>query len=480
MFSTAFRRWLLLRLAMLADLCIFTASVLTAFWVSSFGSPARIIEFSRILHLQIKVIHFILFFITLIVWHLLFRLHRLYQSRRLDSGPEELIDILKAVSWGTAACIVLGRLFMISTVFTPVFIAAFWFSNAALSLLFRIGLRVTLITIRRNGKNLRFILMVGTNRKAYGFARMVEDKKGLGYRIVGYVDDTIYQQSEGISLLGTLKDFHSIIRDHVIDEVIITLPVKSHYEDIQNIIRLSEEQGIKIKYLADIFETTSARLRPSEVEQYSMMTATRGNQKDWYFLVKRIMDVLLTSFVIITASPILVLTALTIKLTSPGPVLFIQTRVGLNKRRFRLYKFRTMVADAEKRQSEVERLNEMDGPVFKISNDPRVTKIGRWLRKTSIDELPQLFNVLRGDMSLVGPRPLPERDYNGFDKDWQRKRFSVLPGITCIWQVSGRNGVAFEDWMKMDMEYIEKWTPMYDFKILLKTIPAVFNRNGAV
>jgi lipopolysaccharide/colanic/teichoic acid biosynthesis glycosyltransferase len=139
-----------------------------------------------------------------------------------------------------------------------------------------------------------------------------------------------------------------------------------------------------------------------------------------------------------------------------------------------------MVADAEKRQSEVERLNEMDGPVFKISNDPRVTKIGRWLRKTSIDELPQLLNVLRGDMSLVGPRPLPERDYNGFDKDWQRKRFSVLPGITCIWQVSGRNGVAFEDWMKMDMEYIEKWTPMYDFKILLKTIPAVFNRNGAV
>lgn len=463
---------------MLADLCVFTASVLMAFWVNSFGSPTGKLSFLRILDLQIQVIHFILFFITLIVWHLLFRLHRLYQSRRLDKDSEKLKDILKATTWGTIVSILLGFVFKVHF-FTPVYILVFWLSSTILTFLFRILLKATLEKIRQHGRNLRFILIVGTNQRAYNLVRTIEDKKELGYRIIGYVDNKIHLENEKINLLGTLKDFHSIIKTYIIDEIIITLPVRSHYEEIQKIVRLSEEQGIKTRYLADIFETEKAQFRGEEVEHFSVMTAISGRQKDWYFLVKRITDVILASFMIVIASPIMLLTAVAIKCTSPGPVFFIQTRVGLSKRLFRLCKFRTMVADAEKQQPEVERLNEMDGPVFKIGNDPRVTKIGRWLRKTSIDELPQLFNVLKGDMSLVGPRPLPIRDYNGFNKDWQRKRFSVLPGITCIWQISGRNEISFEEWMKMDMEYIEKWTPLYDFKILLKTIPAVIGKNGA-
>jgi lipopolysaccharide/colanic/teichoic acid biosynthesis glycosyltransferase len=171
--------------------------------------------------------------------------------------------------------------------------------------------------------------------------------------------------------------------------------------------------------------------------------------------------------------------ALFIKITSPGPVFFVQERIGLNKRRFMLIKFRTMVVDAERKIHELEHLNEVKGPAFKIKNDPRITRIGRFLRKASIDELPQLINVLKGDMSLVGPRPLPIRDYNGFDEDWHRRRFSVQPGITCLWQCNGRSNVSFDRWMQLDMEYIDNWSLWLDFKILAMTIPAVLRGSGA-
>jgi lipopolysaccharide/colanic/teichoic acid biosynthesis glycosyltransferase len=168
-----------------------------------------------------------------------------------------------------------------------------------------------------------------------------------------------------------------------------------------------------------------------------------------------------------------------IKLDSSGPIFFIQERVGYNKRRFRVYKFRTMIKNAEIKQAELVQHNEMIGPVFKIKNDPRITSVGRILRKTSFDELPQLFNVAKGDMSLVGPRPLPVVDYNGFNKNWQKRRFSIKPGITCLWQVNGRNTIPFEKWMELDMKYIDNWSLLLDFKILLKTILAVTRKLGA-
>jgi lipopolysaccharide/colanic/teichoic acid biosynthesis glycosyltransferase len=168
-----------------------------------------------------------------------------------------------------------------------------------------------------------------------------------------------------------------------------------------------------------------------------------------------------------------------VKCTSPGAVLFRQTRVGLNKRQFQIYKFRTMIANAEQIQDELLPMNEMAGPVFKITNDPRVTPLGRMLRKTSIDELPQLFNVLKGEMSLVGPRAMSLRDYQLFDQDWQRRRFSVKPGITCLWQVNGRSSIPFEKWMELDMQYIDKWSLWLDFKILARTVPAVLRGTGA-
>ncbi len=210
-----------------------------------------------------------------------------------------------------------------------------------------------------------------------------------------------------------------------------------------------------------------------------MITFYMGGMYGWSVVVKRILDFSLSYVLLVLLSPLFLVTGLLIKVTSPGPIFFAQERVGLNKRKFRLYKFRTMIADAEQKLSEVEHLNEVSGPVFKIVNDPRITPIGKFLRRTSIDELPQLFNVLKGDMSLVGPRPLPVRDYEGFSQDWQRRRFSVRPGITCLLQFIGRSDLQFNKWMEMDMQYIDQWSLWLDLKILAQTVPVVLTGSGA-
>ncbi len=222
-----------------------------------------------------------------------------------------------------------------------------------------------------------------------------------------------------------------------------------------------------------------AHLEPGHFEDKTVISHYTAAFDPLSLFIKRVLDIAGSLILLISLAPLFLVVSLLIKRDSPGPVFFIQERVGLGKRRFRLYKFRTMVADAEKRMKEIEHLNEVSGPVFKIKDDPRITRTGKFLRKTSIDELPQLINVLKGDMSLVGPRPLPVRDYNGFDQDWHRRRFSVRPGITCLWQVNGRSNVSFEKWMKLDMEYIDKWSLLFDLRILAKTIPAVVKGSGA-
>jgi exopolysaccharide biosynthesis polyprenyl glycosylphosphotransferase len=199
----------------------------------------------------------------------------------------------------------------------------------------------------------------------------------------------------------------------------------------------------------------------------------------WQVTVKRFFDIVIALILLIVLAPLFLAIAVMTKMTSPGSAFFIQERVGLNKRRFRLYKFRTMTQDAEQKQVELEELNEMDGPVFKIANDPRITRLGRFLRNTSIDELPQLINVLIGDMSLVGPRPLPVRDYDFFYQDWHRRRFSIRPGLTCLWQISGRSNIPFEKWIEMDLQYIDQWSLLLDLKILVRTVPAVIKGTGA-
>jgi len=232
--------------------------------------------------------------------------------------------------------------------------------------------------------------------------------------------------------------------------------------------------------MADLFEINVARMVLDEFEDVPLLTFEPVAQEEWKLLLKRAMDFGLTLTVMPLVLPLMAVIALAIELDSPGPVLFKQVRVGQSKRRFLLYKFRTMVEGSEELQAQLEHLNEAEGPIFKIKNDPRVTRVGRWLRRTSLDELPQLFNVLRGEMSLVGPRPLPVRDVSLFDRGIQRRRFSVKPGLTGSWQVSGRSDLGFSEWLRLDLWYIEHWSLGLDLRILVQTVPAVLRAHGAM
>jgi exopolysaccharide biosynthesis polyprenyl glycosylphosphotransferase len=254
---------------------------------------------------------------------------------------------------------------------------------------------------------------------------------------------------------------------------------RSLLADAEPIAYACEEEGIKLRFMADVFSLHVARVRLTQAGDLPLLNLEPVAQDEGALLFKRCFDLTVTLLSMPVVLPIMGIVALAIKLDSPGPVLFIQQRVGLKKRLFPMMKFRSMCDRAEDKLCEIEHLNQAEGPIFKITDDPRITRVGRFIRKTSLDELPQLFNVIRGEMSLVGPRPMSIRDVDLFDRGIQRKRFSVKPGLTCIWQISGRSNLPFEKWLELDLQYIESWGLWLDFKILFKTIPAVLFPKGA-
>jgi len=476
----ALRRRVLLDTVKLFDLAVMIfsfglATVLVAY-------QTRATSLAQFLSMRVKVQNFVLFAGFLIAWHIIFSAFGLYSSKRLSKTWAEAFDVFKATTLGSALLFFVAIPLRIQLM-TPVFVMVLWAASATAGLSSRLLLRYVLERLRSRGRNIRYLLVVGTNSRAVRFAQRIEARPELGYRLVGFVDDDWFGlgefQKNGYKLVADRNRFVPFLREHVVDEVLIALPMESSYGQASRIAAVCEEQGIIVRLLPDIFNLRLAQSKAAEFEGEAVITLSAGSPDGWQHLFKRTFDIVAALAATLILLPLFLLAALLIKLTSHGAVFFVQERVGLNKRKFRLYKFRTMVADAEKRQREVEHLNEVSGPVFKITDDPRLTHLGKFLRKTSIDELPQLFNVLKGDMSLVGPRPLPVRDYNGFAQDWQRRRFSVRPGITCLWQINGRSSIAFEKWMQLDMEYIDRWSLGLDFKILAKTIPAVIKGAGA-
>jgi exopolysaccharide biosynthesis polyprenyl glycosylphosphotransferase len=264
-----------------------------------------------------------------------------------------------------------------------------------------------------------------------------------------------------------------------VEAVVIALPTRSHYDHIQRALSLSENAGVNVHLSASVFKAQILK-RSSRSRLLKRGIVLHAKHFDIRDVVKRVMDVSISLTAIILLSPILLVIACVIACTSKGPVIFVQQRYGKNRRRFPIYKFRTMGNNAEAQIKALEAANEMGGPTFKMKNDPRITPVGKFLRATSLDELPQLFNILTGDMSLVGPRPLPIRDVSLFDQGWLLRRFSVKPGLTCLWQISGRSNTTFDMWMKQDLDYIDRWSLFLDCSILLKTIPAVIKGSGAM
>jgi len=326
--------------------------------------------------------------------------------------------------------------------------------------------------------NKRDVVLVGSGPKAQIlFAELMDS---TSHRVVGIVDDEFVGTPQMQKLyMGGIDRLREILKVFPVQLAYSALPMKSMYNEGQRAITICEQIGVEVRHSAHMFDT-----RIAEVDAYAsahgMVTILRMVHQDSTRIFKRALDILFASALIIMSSPLLAAAAIAIRLTSKGPIFFAQERYGLNRKRFRIFKLRTMVVDAEAQMANLEAKNEVDGPVFKIRRDPRITPVGHFLRKSSIDELPQLWNVIKGDMSLVGPRPLAVRDVMRFEHSSHLRRFSVMPGLTCLWQISGRNNTDFETWVRQDLDYIDRWSLMLDMRILLGTVPAVLWGRGAM
>jgi len=430
---------------------------------------------------RIKVTNALLGFCLFFSWYAAFAVQGLYVSHRLRPIRLELKEVGRAVMISSVLLLIAANIGGWPTINVKT-VAMFGLASFGLIGTGRFFLRLNLRRLRRRGHNVKTLLLVGGGARSRRFAAQINLRQDLGYRVLGYVDSNSAfagRDIEGAPWMGTVEELPWILAHEVIDEVAIALPIKSQYSQIEAAVMLLEEQGITTHLVSDLFPQKLARSQSTDLNGVPVVSLHSVPQFSWRTEAKRIFDFVSAMLLLLIAAPALVLVAIMVKLSSPGPVLFVQDRVGLNKRRFRMLKFRTMQRDAEARMGEIEHLNEKSGPIFKMRDDPRVTPVGRWLRRTSIDELPQLVNVLLGDMTIVGPRPLSVRDATRMELAWQKRRFSVKPGLTCLWQVSGRSNLSFEQWMQLDLDYIDRWSLELDARILLRTIPAILLARGA-
>lgn len=432
---------------------------------------------AEFLTMRISVKNVLLLAVLVYCWVALFRSFGLYDVRRIMTWEEETVRVVFACLLGALVALIfpatsVSRAFRLDT-----------------TLLFFVGVTVNTIIVRRVGYLLtengttgavRKIVIVGSGPRARRAYREMCLGDKAQYHCLGFVDsEPMPMNGTPIRMLGGIAELESLLVQEPIDEVLIALPIASQYAGVQRVLRICERIGVQATYLADVFDHGLARPRFEQAASLAVVTLpTRVD--DSRLMAKRGIDLLGSIVLIVALSPVLAITAIAVKLTSPGPVLFKQPRYGYNRRRFPMFKFRTMVKDAEQRLGALEHLNEAAGPVFKIKKDPRLTRIGGFLRSTSIDELPQLFNVLLGHMSLVGPRPLPVRDVSRFSEATLMRRFSVLPGMTGLWQVSGRSSLGFNDWIALDLKYIDNWSLLGDLRILLITVPVVIRGRGAM
>jgi exopolysaccharide biosynthesis polyprenyl glycosylphosphotransferase len=381
---------------------------------------------------------------------------------------------LALVSLITCAVVFASKQVGISRLMTGIFFV----TAGALLCANRVALRWVNRALRRRGHGLRHYAVVGNGELADEIVSVIASHPEWGMSLAGYVlEDGVPIVNPEAVVLGHVSRFGRILEEHVLDEVVFAVP-RERLQGIEGAVRLCEEQGVGAMIALDVLRYGYTRMSIGEMDGLPMLALTRTPTDVLALAVKRAFDVLVSATALLVASPVLALVAIAIRVETPGPVLFRQRRVGRNGRLFEILKFRSMHVDAECRLDALRAQNEMSGPVFKMRHDPRVTRVGRFIRRTSLDEFPQFWNVLRGDMSVVGPRPPLPSEVRQYQR-WQRRRLSVKPGITCIWQISGRNEVDFDRWMELDLEYIDHWSLWGDVRIALKTIPAILGARGA-
>jgi len=397
--------------------------------------------------------------IILPIWAIVLPLLRVYSG--LSSSPvEQIIRLTKGIFFAWISLLA-AQFFVSKDEFDRHRLLAVF--TLVINYLFLVSYRLVLFRLKKHGAlDIRNVAVVGAGPSAGGLARKIEEHGDWGLKLVG-----IFERQE----------VRPLLERGGVDELIVVTD-KEPLSEFRDIFLLCEEMGVTARVVLNFFPHSFARTELETFGGFPLLSFSTTPTNEALMLVRRIMDIAIVSIFGIPVLLIVGLSAIAIKLTSPGPIFFKQQRCGLNGRLFTMYKLRSMVDNAEQNRAELEALNEMDGPVFKLSRDPRRTPVGKLLRKFSIDEFPQLYNVLRGDMSLVGPRPPLPQEVARYER-WQRRRLSMKPGITCLWQVSGRNEVSFQDWMKLDLTYIDNWSLLLDLKILLKTVPVVLLGRGA-
>jgi exopolysaccharide biosynthesis polyprenyl glycosylphosphotransferase len=349
---------------------------------------------------------------------------------------------------------------------------------AAAAIGIRIAIRESLVFARDHGRNCRYMLVVGANPRAKAFADLVESHAELGLIVVGHLraDASDNGIELGRPLLGSVDDLENILHTQIIDEVAVCLPFAME-ELIEQCAFMCEQEGKTVRVPVAPVERLLSTARLEALDGIGIYSLSNGPDRAVALLAKRLIDIAGSAFLLVALSPLLALIALLIKLGAPGPVFFRQERVGLHGRTFVVVKFRSMVAGAEEQQETLAPHNQIKGQAFKLDRDPRTTRVGRFLRRTSLDELPQLWNVLLGHMSLVGPRPPLPVEVAGYDA-WHRRRLSMKPGMTGLWQVGARHSPEFDRWVEQDLEYIDSWSLWLDVKIIARTLPAVLSGTG--
>jgi len=401
--------------------------------------------------------------------------YHLYRTVREYSYLDEVILVGKALFWASLSAAGAVFFFQIKIYSRLVFAV-----NAVFLFLSCSGWRILKrYLIRRRvarGFNNFHVLIIGAGKIGSALGRQIAANPYLGLEVIGFLDDHREGEVDGRPILGTTADFKEIVRKYFVDEIIISIP--SERELVSRLILTCRRLGKNIRVAPDLISLGMEGIRASYLGMIPLLEYYNKGLHGADLLLKRTFDIVVSFLGLLLLSPLLGLIALAVRIDSPGPVFYVSRRNGKKARLFNFYKFRTMEKDADRKLDQLRHLDETDGPIFKIKKDPRVTRVGRFLRRYSLDELPQLWNVLKGDMSLVGPRPPTPEEVVRYE-DWQLKRLEIRPGLTCLWQIRGRSDLSFREWMKLDLFYIENWTFWLDIKILLRTVIVVLKGEGA-
>jgi exopolysaccharide biosynthesis polyprenyl glycosylphosphotransferase len=464
------------RLAQAADALTTAGSFVIAFFIwdkfrrlTDISFPIRITEYEITVIIGFSLL-----------WVIIFNMLGAYSYQRFTSLWKELTNVMKATFIGVSIFFA-AHYFLRFGRIPRTYILAFCFVNLLFLALDKTALFYVAKELRKRGISRKRVLIVGNGDKTHEFIDVVKKNIGWGLDVVGIVKaaaENLTCDTSGVKILGTYEDIEPLLHDNIIDEIIVCVPI-DQFGLIRKVIECCEREGVQIRIYSDFFGRLVKKVRVDQPYGMNIISLMATQDDELKLYIKRLLDIGVSGVMLIVLSPLFLIMTLLIKATSKGPLLYQWNVVGLNKKPFKSWKFRTMVMSADQMKAELLDRNEMDGPVFKIKNDPRVTKIGKVLRRFSLDELPQLWSVFKGDMSLVGPRPAGPHELARYDS-WHRRKLSVKPGLTCLWQVQGRNRIRnFDEWVKLDLEYIENWSLGLDMKILLKTIPAVLRGTGS-